>query len=149
MNMALRFVALALMFPLLAGAAGRAQEIPPGAVPWTNGPVQSTGPLIGVGAVLRTCAGYAEVVSLVPGGAAEADGRLKTGDRMVAVAQDHATPVNVIGMDLLQIVHLIRGPQGSRVTLTVIPAEGGPDAPRREIALVRAPVKLSVAPAAP
>jgi C-terminal processing protease CtpA/Prc len=149
--MRLHVLALTWLLFLAMGDAGRAEGLPPGAVPWTNGAVQSTGPLIGIGVLLRTCAGYAEATRLVPGGAAEADGRLKVGDRIVAIAQEHETPANVIGMDLLQIVHLIRGPQGSRVTLMVIPPAGGPDASRREIGLVRAPVKLAapVVPAAP
>ncbi len=43
--------------------------------------------LVGIGAMLRTEDGYAKIESLVPGGPAQADGRLKVGDRITAVAQ--------------------------------------------------------------
>ena len=38
--------------------------------------------LVGIGAMLRTEDGYAKIESLVPGGPAQTDGRLKVGDRI-------------------------------------------------------------------
>src|SRR5207247_1908631 len=38
--------------------------------------------LVGIGAMLRTEDGYAKIESLVPGGPAQVDGRLKVGDRI-------------------------------------------------------------------
>src|SRR5438270_8085508 len=46
--------------------------------------------LVGIGAMLRSEDGYAKIESLVPGGPAQADGRLKVGDRITAVAQGPA-----------------------------------------------------------
>src|SRR5256714_2238722 len=43
--------------------------------------------LVGIGAMLRTEDGYAKIESLVPGGPAQTDGRVKVGDRITAVAQ--------------------------------------------------------------
>src|SRR6202023_2561806 len=43
--------------------------------------------LVGIGAMLRTEDGYAKIESLVPGGPAQVDGRLKVGDRITAVGQ--------------------------------------------------------------
>ena len=43
--------------------------------------------LVGIGAVLHSEDGYAKIESLVPGGPASTDGRLKVGDRVTAVAQ--------------------------------------------------------------
>src|SRR5213083_3523237 len=40
--------------------------------------------LVGIGAMLRTEDGYAKIESLVPGGPAQVDGRLKVGDRITA-----------------------------------------------------------------
>ena len=45
--------------------------------------------LVGIGAMLRSEDGYAKIESLVPGGPAQMDGRLKVGDRITAVAQGH------------------------------------------------------------
>src|SRR6266576_3942168 len=46
--------------------------------------------LVGIGAMLRAEDGYAKIESLVAGGPAQADGRLKVGDRITAVAQGSA-----------------------------------------------------------
>src|SRR5881275_1490461 len=43
--------------------------------------------LVGIGAMLRSEDGYAKIESLVPGGPAQVDGRLKVGDKITAVAQ--------------------------------------------------------------
>jgi Periplasmic protease len=43
--------------------------------------------LVGIGAMLRSEDGYAKIESLVVGGPAQTDGRLKVGDRISAVAQ--------------------------------------------------------------
>src|SRR5437762_8832344 len=46
--------------------------------------------LVGIGAMLRSEDGYAKIESLVPGGPAQTDGRLKVGDRITAVGQGQA-----------------------------------------------------------
>src|SRR5256885_6032906 len=43
-----------------------------------------------IGAMLRSEDGYAKIESLVPGGPAQTDGRVKVGDRITAVAQGPA-----------------------------------------------------------
>lgn len=75
--------------------------------------------LEGIGAVLRSEDGITHVQSLVPGGAAQKAGLVKAGDKIVAVAQGKATPVDVIDMDLQEVVKLIRGPGGTEVRLTI------------------------------
>jgi carboxyl-terminal processing protease len=50
--------------------------------------------------MLRTEDGYAKIESLVPGGPAQVDGRLKVGDRITAVAQGSAEYVDVREMRL-------------------------------------------------
>ncbi|HAF03334.1 MAG TPA: tail-specific protease, partial [Spartobacteria bacterium] len=60
--------------------------------------------LVGIGAMLRTEDGYAKIESLVPGGPAQVDGRLKVGDRITAVAQGLIDYVDVREMRLDKVV---------------------------------------------
>lgn len=94
--------------------------------------------LFGIGAALGTEDGLCTVRELVPGGPAALSGALKPGDRIVAVAQDGQAAVDVTSMRLTRIVELIRGPRGSIVTLTILPATGA----RKTVRLTRAEVKL-------
>ncbi|PYJ60470.1 MAG: tail-specific protease [Verrucomicrobia bacterium] len=73
--------------------------------------------LVGIGAMLRSEDGYAKIESLVPGGPAQVDGRLKVGDRITAVAQGQADYVDVREMRLDKVVEMIRGKKGTRVRL--------------------------------
>lgn len=98
--------------------------------------------LFGIGATLENADGYTKIRDLVPGGPAARSGLLKPGDRIVAVAQAGKEPVDIVNMPLPRAVELIRGPKGSTVTLTVIPA-GAPDgSATRTEAIVRDEVRL-------
>jgi len=99
--------------------------------------------LVGIGAVLRSEDGYAKIVSLVPGGPAAVDGRLKPNDRIEAVAQGDGPFLDVVGMKLDRLVQLIRGDKGSTVRIKVIPAESSDAAQRTVITLVRDEIKLT------
>lgn len=92
--------------------------------------------LYGLGGTLKMKNGYCVVNDLIPGGPAARSGRIKPGDRIVAVAQDGEEPVDVVGMPSSEVVDLIRGPKGSKVQLTLIPA-GANDLTRRTVSLVR------------
>lgn len=76
--------------------------------------------LEGIGAVLRSEDGFTVIQSLVPGGQAEKQGQLRPQDKIMAVAQDGEDPVDVIDMALRDVVELIRGKKGTKVTLTVL-----------------------------
>ncbi|UCE84689.1 MAG: PDZ domain-containing protein [Deltaproteobacteria bacterium] len=76
--------------------------------------------LEGIGAALSSRDGYAIVEQVIPGGAADRQGELQPGDKIVAVAQEREDPVDVVDMDLQDVVRLIRGRKGSRVQLTVL-----------------------------
>ena len=78
--------------------------------------------LDGIGASLKGEDGYTTVAELVPGGAADKDGRLKKKDRIVGVGQDReGEMVDVVDMNLNDVVKLIRGKRGTVVRLKVIP----------------------------
>ena len=76
--------------------------------------------LEGIGAVLRWDDGYTVVNSIVPGGAAARQGKLKTDDRIIAVAQGEKTFESVIDMRLNNVVQLIRGKRGTKVGLQIL-----------------------------
>ena len=80
--------------------------------------------LFGIGASLESEDGTCKVRELVPGGPAARSGLLKPGDHIVAVAQAGQQPVDIVNMPLSRAVELIRGPKGSTVILTIIPAGG-------------------------
>ncbi len=98
--------------------------------------------LVGIGAMLRSEDGYAKIESLVPGGPAQTDGRLKVGDRITAVAQAQADFVDVREMRLDKVVEMIRGKKGTRVRLLVIPSDATDPSRRKNVELVRDEIKL-------
>jgi len=98
--------------------------------------------LFGIGAALETEDGYCTIRELLPGGPAARSGQLKPGDRMVAVAQANKDPVDILNMPLSRAVELIRGPKGTRVTLTILPATGASSAAPRTVSLIRDEIKL-------
>jgi carboxyl-terminal processing protease len=71
--------------------------------------------LFGIGAQLRDDLNGFTIVRIVEGSPASQSNKLKVGDKIVAV--DHEP---VVGMDIVEAVELIRGPQGSNVDLTVL-----------------------------
>jgi carboxyl-terminal processing protease len=98
--------------------------------------------LVGIGAMLRTEDGYAKIESLVPGGPAQVDGRLKVGDRITAVGQGQNEYVDVRDMRLDKVVEMIRGKKGTRVRLLVIPVNAPDPSQRKSVELVRDEIKL-------
>ena len=79
--------------------------------------------LDGIGASLRFADGYTVVHKIIPGGAADKDGRLKPEDRIVEVGQGDAGELeDVVEMKLGDVVHLIRGKRGTVVRLGVTSA---------------------------
>jgi carboxyl-terminal processing protease len=98
--------------------------------------------LVGIGAMLRPDDGTARIVRIIPGGPADRDGRLKAGDKIIAVAQGDDEPVSIMHWPLYKAVRLIRGEIDSKVVLTVIPASDRSGTRTRKIDLVRDEVKL-------
>jgi carboxyl-terminal processing protease len=96
--------------------------------------------LFGVGAQLVDKDGYCTIKALIPGGPAAKSKQLKENDRIIAVAQGSQPNVDVVDMELSKIVQLIRGPKGTEVRLTIIPADD--PSPPRVVTLIRDEIKL-------
>jgi carboxyl-terminal processing protease len=97
---------------------------------------------IGIGAVLQAEAGYIKVVDVLPGSPAQADGRLKVNDRIVAIAEGKGKFVNLVGMRLDKALDLIRGKKGTTIRLQVIAGRAANSSDRKVVELVRNEVKL-------
>jgi carboxyl-terminal processing protease len=97
--------------------------------------------LFGIGAELTSEDGYCTIHRLLPGGPATKSKEIHENDRIVFVAQSNQPPVDVVDMNLNKAVQLIRGPKGTEVTLTVIPA-GADSSARKVVRLVRDEIKL-------
>jgi carboxyl-terminal processing protease len=99
--------------------------------------------LTGIGAQLTLEDGITKIIRLIPGGPAMRGGDLKANDRVVAVQNpDDKEPMDVVDMKLNKVVQLIRGPKGTNVKLTVIPAAANDDTVRKVITITRDEVKL-------
>jgi carboxyl-terminal processing protease len=97
--------------------------------------------LQGIGALLMAEDGYCTISELIPGGPAELSGLVNPGDKIVSVAQANEEPVDVVDMKLSKVVKLIRGPKGSEVRLTIVPANN--PSGRKEIHIVRDEIRLT------
>lgn len=74
-----------------------------------------------IGAVLWETEGYIEIVRVVVGGAADRNGGLSPGDRIIAVGEGNdAKLVDVFGLGLDEVVELLKGPKRSVVVLEVL-----------------------------
>jgi carboxyl-terminal processing protease len=76
--------------------------------------------LEGIGAQLRSEDGYPVVTEIVPGMAADKDGRLQPEDKIIGVEKDGET-IDLVEKKLNDVVRYIRGPRGTKVRLIVQP----------------------------
>ncbi|MFI9457848.1 carboxy terminal-processing peptidase [Acinetobacter lwoffii] len=86
---------------------------------------QTTLQLEGVGVSIRPERGnedYTKIETIVEGGPASKSGQVKSGDRIIGVAQDGEQMIDVIGWPSNEIVGLIRGKRGTKVTLRLLGA---------------------------
>ena len=82
----------------------------------------------GIGARLNLADEQVQVVNIIPGGPAARDGRLKPMDKIIGIMEEkNKTITDLIGWDLDEVVKLIRGPKGTRVTLQIVPSDSNPD----------------------
>jgi carboxyl-terminal processing protease len=85
---------------------------------------QMAGQFEGIGAVLQAVDSYVKVSSLVPGGPAWLQGELKANDIIIKVKQEKQEPVDITDMPLPDVVSMIRGKKGTKVTLTIKKFDG-------------------------
>lgn len=96
--------------------------------------------LDGIGAALRAIDGYTTVMKVIPGGAADRDGRLQADDKIVGVAQEGETEFqDVVEWKLSDVVPMIRGKRGTKVRLQVLT----PSKERKVYEIVRDRVELT------
>ncbi|PSU48319.1 carboxy terminal-processing peptidase [Photobacterium frigidiphilum] len=96
--------------------------------------------LEGIGAVLQVVDDYTVIRSLVAGGPASSSKKLAAGDRIIGVAQDGKSVVDVIGWRLDDVVQLIKGPKGSKVKLEILPE--GKNTKSYDVTIVRDKIRL-------
>jgi carboxyl-terminal processing protease len=86
-----------------------------------NFDIGMSGRLIGIGARLQTDleTDYTKISDIIIGGPAWKQGDLKEGDLVMKVAQADKDPVDIAGMDINDVVKLIRGQENTEVRLTV------------------------------
>ena len=97
--------------------------------------------LEGIGAALRAKDGYTVVERIIPGGAADEDGRLKPQDRIRGVGQGIDGEIeDVVEMKLSDVVKRIRGKRGSVVRLEVTSSD---KSEKHIIEITRAKIELT------
>ncbi|MFZ3192835.1 MAG: carboxy terminal-processing peptidase [Moraxellaceae bacterium] len=100
---------------------------------------QTTLALEGIGVSIRPERGnedYTRIESLVEGGPSSKNGQVRAGDRIIGVAQDGEAMVDVVGWSSGEIVGLIRGKRGTKVTLRLL-APNASAAQARNVTIVR------------
>jgi carboxyl-terminal processing protease len=84
-----------------------------------------SGKLEGIGARLQKKNDNVKIVEVISGGPAWRGEEVEVGDEIIRVKQeDEKEPVSVVGMRLDDAVNLIKGPKGSKVTLTLKKVDG-------------------------
>ena len=87
--------------------------------------ISMSGKLEGIGARLQKERDHIKIVEVISGGPAWKHGKLEVGDEIQRVKQeDEDESVSVVGMRLEDAVELIKGPKGTKVTLTVKKVDG-------------------------
>jgi carboxyl-terminal processing protease len=99
--------------------------------------------LEGVGAVLQEQDGVVVFRTIMPGSPAEKSGKIKPGDRVLAVGQGEKGPmVDVLDWGINDVVAKIRGPKGSVVRLEMQSGAEGADGSTQIVSIVRDKIKL-------
>jgi carboxyl-terminal processing protease len=86
--------------------------------------IQMSGRLEGIGAQLQEKDGYIKITNIIPGGPSSLQGELQANDLILKVTQEGEEPVEIIDWRISDAVKIIRGPKGSKVTLTVRKPDG-------------------------
>src|SRR5690606_4105320 len=90
--------------------------------------LQMSGKLEGIGARLQKKNDYITIVEIISGGPAWRNDELKVGDVILKVKQEKEEEgTSIVGMRIDDAVKLIKGPKGSKVTLTIKHVDGSID----------------------
>lgn len=84
-----------------------------------------SGKLEGIGAQLQKRMDYVKIVKLISGGPAWRSNELEVEDVILKVKQeDEEIPLSIVGMPLSDAITYIKGPKGTKVTLTIKKIDG-------------------------
>ncbi|WP_298499558.1 carboxy terminal-processing peptidase [uncultured Algibacter sp.] len=98
-----------------------------------------SGKLEGIGARLQKRMDYIKIVELISGGPAWRSNELEVEDVILKVKQeDEEFPVDIVGMRINDAIKYIKGPKGTKVTLTIKKVDGTV----KDIEIVRDVVEL-------
>ncbi|WP_242085987.1 carboxy terminal-processing peptidase [Aestuariivivens sediminis] len=98
-----------------------------------------SGKLEGIGARLQKRMDYIKIVELISGGPAWRSNELEVEDVILKVKQeDEDVPVNIVGMRINDAIKYIKGPKGTKVTLTIKKIDGT----IKDVVLVRDIIEL-------
>jgi carboxyl-terminal processing protease len=89
-----------------------------------NFDIRFSGKLEGIGARLQAEGDFTKVVEVVVGGPAWKGRELQENDVILKVGQGNEPPVDIAGMNINEVVALIRGKKGTEVRLTVKKVDG-------------------------
>ncbi len=101
----------------------------------------------GIGATLTRDGEYTVVVEVVKGGPAHKSGKVHPNDKIIAVAQGDDRAEDVVDLRLDKVVKKIRGKKGTKVRLTVIPADAADQSETLEVSIIRDKVEITAADA--
>ena len=87
--------------------------------------LQMSGKLEGIGARLQKKNDYITVIEIISGGPAWRSEKIEVGDAILRVKQENEKDaVSIVGMRIDDAVKLIKGPKGTKVTLTIKNVDG-------------------------
>ncbi len=89
-----------------------------------NFDIAMAGKLEGIGARLQTDGEFTKVTDIVVGGPAWKGKELQEKDVITKVKQENADAISIAGMNINEVVSMIRGPKGTLVELTVRRVDG-------------------------
>tara|TARA_R110000868_G_scaffold28241_28_gene106245 strand:+ start:8950 stop:11097 length:2148 start_codon:yes stop_codon:yes gene_type:complete len=99
-----------------------------------------SGKLEGIGARLQKRNDYIKIVELISGGPAWRSNELEVEDAILKVKQEKEEfPVNIVGMRINDAIKYIKGPKGTKVTLTIKKVDGT----IKDITLIRDVIQIN------
>ncbi len=105
---------------------------------WDN---QINRTLVGIGTVLKMDDGYPYIKEIMLGGAAWKSQEVKVGDKILKLKTAKKNEVELLGISLEQIIHLLRGEENTQLQLTLQEVNGN----IKKITLTRTKIALDLA----